>query len=55
MFVFAILSGMCHAVVNSPARKGLALGSPVCDDFLCICPFPIRYPRPGVALDCVFS
>ena len=35
--------------------KGWLLGSPVCDVFLCICPFPIRYPRPGVALDCDFS
>ena len=28
----------------SPAGKGLSLGSPVCDVFLCFCHLPIRCP-----------
>ena len=36
-------------------RKGRILGSPVCDVFLWICHFPMRYPGSGVALDCIDS
>ena len=40
VFVFAILSCLCHAALWSPTGKGLTSGSPACDVFLCICHFP---------------
>ena len=54
VFVFAILSCMCHAALWSPARKGLTHWLS-CDVFLSICHFPIRYPGSGVILDCINS
>ena len=35
--------------------KGLPLGSPVCDVFLCFCHFPIWCPGSGVVFDCIDS
>ena len=55
VFVFAILSCLCHAALWSPAGKRLTFGSPVCFVFLCFCPFPIQYPGSGVGLDCIDS
>ena len=52
VFAFAILACLaclCHAALWSPA------GSPVCDEFLCFCHIPIRYPGSGVVLDCIDS
>ena len=40
VFIYAILSCLC---------------SPVCDVFLCICQFPIRFPGSSVVLDCIDS
>ena len=54
VFVFAILSCLCHAALWSPAWKELTSSS-VSDIFLCICHFPIRYPGSGVVLDCIDS
>ena len=35
--------------------KGWPLGSLLCDVFMCLCHFLIRYPGSGVVLDCIDS
>ena len=55
VFAFAILSCVCHAALWSPAWKELTSWFSCILYFLCICHFPIRYPRSGVVLDCIGS
>ena len=51
---YLFLAALCSPVGKLLISKA-ALGSLVCDVFLCFCHFPIWCPGSGVVLDCVDS
>ena len=55
LFLFCVCLAILSCLCGHLLGKGLILGSSVCDVFLCIFHFPIRYPGSGVVLDCIDS
>ena len=54
-FMLAMLSCLFTAALGSLLGNEKAIGSFVCDVFLCFCPFPMWYAGSGVVLDCIDS